>query len=249
MPRPVVPIFFSPLASSRARSIWPCDGRIKAQFSAILRLSGVTTTPLPRMASISLRSAQGSTTTPLPMIDSFSGRTTPDGKRLSRYSTLPITSVWPALWPPWKRPTTSARCDSQSTILPLPSSPHWAPSTATLAMSEPSPRRATSRSSQRDDLVTIKPMAATEALRFGRGILHRHQPGHRGPAFGAQALGDGGIAVHGQIEAPRRRRRRQRPQYRIRIEREAGGGLAAAIAGPVAPAAAELAAHAAAEEG
>ena len=38
------------------------------------------------------------------------------------------------LWPPWKRTTTSARSLSQSTILPLPSSPHWAPITATLAI-------------------------------------------------------------------------------------------------------------------
>src|SRR5471032_3072372 len=45
-----------------------------------------------------------------------------------------MTSVWPALWPPWKRTTTSARSLSQSTILPLPSSPHWAPITATLAI-------------------------------------------------------------------------------------------------------------------
>src|SRR5581483_9897559 len=45
-----------------------------------------------------------------------------------------MTSVWPALWPPWKRTTTSARADSQSTSLPLPSSPHWAPTTVTLAM-------------------------------------------------------------------------------------------------------------------
>src|SRR5258705_3485735 len=45
-----------------------------------------------------------------------------------------MTRVWPALWPPWNRTTTSARADSQSTIFPLPSSPHWAPITATLAM-------------------------------------------------------------------------------------------------------------------
>src|SRR5215470_2771478 len=31
----------------------------------------------------------------------------------------------------------SARSDSQSTILPLPSSPHWAPITTTLAISTP----------------------------------------------------------------------------------------------------------------
>src|ERR1700754_718611 len=42
--------------------------------------------------------------------------------------------VWPALLPPWKRTTMSARFDSQSMILPLPSSPHWAPITVTFAM-------------------------------------------------------------------------------------------------------------------
>ena len=36
----------------------------------------------------------------------------------------------------WKRTTTSAWLDSQSTILPLPSSPHWAPTTTTFAMEE-----------------------------------------------------------------------------------------------------------------
>ena len=45
-----------------------------------------------------------------------------------------MTRVWPALCPPWKRTTTSALADSQSTILPLPSSPHWAPITATFAI-------------------------------------------------------------------------------------------------------------------
>src|SRR3954447_3064508 len=35
--------------------------------------------------------------------------------------------VWPALLPPWKRTTTSAFSASRSVILPLPSSPHWAP--------------------------------------------------------------------------------------------------------------------------
>src|ERR1700736_1886820 len=46
-----------------------------------------------------------------------------------------MTSVWPALWPPWKRTTMSACSDNQSTILPFPSSPHWAPTTTTLAIS------------------------------------------------------------------------------------------------------------------
>src|SRR5262245_53160813 len=45
-----------------------------------------------------------------------------------------MTRVWPALCPPWKRTTTLARSESQSTILPLPSSPHWEPTTATFAI-------------------------------------------------------------------------------------------------------------------
>src|SRR5690606_15788542 len=40
-----------------------------------------------------------------------------------------IHKVWPALCPPWKRTTPWADSASQSTILPLPSSPHWVPIT------------------------------------------------------------------------------------------------------------------------
>src|SRR5262249_45539139 len=76
----------------------------------------------------------GSTTTPLPITDSFPLRTTPEGSSDSLYVTPLMTSVWPALCPPWKRTTMSARSESQSTILPLPSSPHWAPMTTTFAM-------------------------------------------------------------------------------------------------------------------
>src|SRR6266702_7326114 len=50
--------------------------------------------------------------------------------------------VWPALLPPWNRTTISARFDSQSMILPLPSSPHWAPITVTLDMDVPYPEEA-----------------------------------------------------------------------------------------------------------
>src|SRR5689334_22850508 len=52
-----------------------------------------------------------------------------------------MTRVWPALWPPWKRTTTSACSDNQSTILPFPSSPHCEPTTTTLAMDLPPSRR------------------------------------------------------------------------------------------------------------
>src|SRR3954452_24771319 len=44
-------------------------------------------------------------------------------------SSSPRTIVWPALLPPWKRMTASARSASRSTTLHFPSSPHWAPTT------------------------------------------------------------------------------------------------------------------------
>src|SRR5665647_1168479 len=56
----------------------------------------------------------------------------PLGIRCSAVLTPLITSVWPALWPPWKRTTPCDISVSQSTSLPLPSSPHWVPTTTTL---------------------------------------------------------------------------------------------------------------------
>src|SRR5271163_2100242 len=53
----------------------------------------------------------------------------PDGMRWNFHSSSPRTIVWPALLPPWKRTTASPRSASRSVILPLPSSPHWAPTT------------------------------------------------------------------------------------------------------------------------
>src|SRR5271166_5324158 len=58
----------------------------------------------------------------------------PEGRSASLNTFPSMTSVCPALWPPWKRTTTSAPSESQSTILPFPSSPHWAPTTTTLAI-------------------------------------------------------------------------------------------------------------------
>ena len=45
-----------------------------------------------------------------------------------------MTSVCPALCPPWKRTTPCACSVSQSTTLPLPSSPHWVPMTTTFLL-------------------------------------------------------------------------------------------------------------------
>src|SRR5207249_7575087 len=56
----------------------------------------------------------------------------PEGMRCSTVFLPAMTSVCPALCPPWKRTTPCARSVSQSTILPLPSSPHWVPMTTTL---------------------------------------------------------------------------------------------------------------------
>ena len=134
MPRRVVPMRVISFEDSRNASSSRCSGRISVVFSAIRRLSGVTVTFCALSRSISSRSACRSSTTPLPMIDSLPGRNTPDGSNESLYVIPSITSVWPALWPPWNRTTMSACSDSQSTILPLPSSPHWEPTTTTFAM-------------------------------------------------------------------------------------------------------------------
>src|SRR2546422_7371103 len=56
----------------------------------------------------------------------------PEGMRCSTVFLPAMTSVCPALCPPWKRTTPCARSVSQSTILPLPSSPHCVPITTTL---------------------------------------------------------------------------------------------------------------------
>src|SRR5438876_2720884 len=55
----------------------------------------------------------------------------PDGIKRNTVFLSPITRVWPALCPPWKRTTPWACSVSQSTTLPLPSSPHWVPMTTT----------------------------------------------------------------------------------------------------------------------
>src|SRR6188472_4209736 len=51
----------------------------------------------------------------------------PEGIRWNLNSSPSRTIVWPALLPPWKRTIASARSASRSVTLPLPSSPHWAP--------------------------------------------------------------------------------------------------------------------------
>ena len=90
----------------------------------MIKLFSFTSTPFCFISLISSSRAQGSTTTPFPIIEILFFLTIPEGSNLSLYVTPSITKVCPALCPPWKRTTTSASLDSQSTIFPLPSSPH-----------------------------------------------------------------------------------------------------------------------------
>ena len=85
---------------------------------------------MPALSSSSISSTNpiGSTTTPLPMTQVVRFRRIPDGIRCRMYWVLPTMTVCPALAPPWARATMSACSVMKSMILPLPSSPHWAPS-------------------------------------------------------------------------------------------------------------------------
>ncbi len=58
----------------------------------------------------------------------------PAGRRCSAYFSPSITTVCPALLPPLNFTTRSVCWPSWSVALPLPSSPHWAPSTMTAGM-------------------------------------------------------------------------------------------------------------------
>src|SRR6516162_9176311 len=234
MPRPVVPIFWSPRRPSRARSSAPCDGRISAALSANRKFCGEMSSPFSRIVSISATSAQGSTTTPLPMIDSLPRRTTPDGSRLSLYSVFPTRRVWPALWPPWKRTTTSARSDNQSTILPLPSSPHWAPTTATLP---------TSRLllADRHWPTVLQKMAAAEPIRLCAPVGGPLKRRDGDPAVFAQRTAALRVEVERQQQSPRCSRPWQCLQDRVGVQREPSCRLwCRRVSGIVAAAAPEI---------
>src|SRR6056297_632771 len=120
----------APRAFSRARSSATWDGSISGQEGLIRRRS-YTGTPRSISAAASSTSASMDRTTPLPIRHRTPSLRIPEGIRCSTVFSAPITSVWPALWPPWKRATAAARSVSRSTILPLPSSPHWVPMTTT----------------------------------------------------------------------------------------------------------------------
>src|ERR1700710_1964666 len=102
---------------------------IRCAFADSFRLA--TLTPARFSPSISLSNTRGSTTTPLPMTHVLSEWRIPEGIRWKANFSPPRTIVWPALLPPWKRTIVVARSASRSVILPLPSSPHWAPTMTT----------------------------------------------------------------------------------------------------------------------
>src|SRR6185369_3745269 len=108
----------------------------------------------------------------------------PEGISCSAVLTPSITSVWPALWPPWKRTTAWAWSVSQSTTLPLPSSPHCVPTTTTL---RPAPSA----------FAVVSMLAFMPVLMIGR------EPSERASA--ASALRDGPAAARFDQPAARRR--------------------------------------------
>src|SRR5688500_11515942 len=101
-----------------------------------------------------------------------------------------MTSVWPALCPPWKRTTMSACSESQSTILPLPSSPHWEPTTTTFAIVLAAPHVHAHAESQTGRCTFGYRLKVAEARREARkprgskpqqlGLLHLWQCAHLG---------------------------------------------------------------------
>ena len=85
----------------------------------------------------------GETTTPLAITEVQPGVRIPLGSRWVANFWPSTTIVWPALWPPLVRTQKSMASSvvSRSVALPLPSSPHWAPSTTIRGHESPLHRR------------------------------------------------------------------------------------------------------------
>ena len=98
MPRPVVPIWRLPrkrsVTLSTVRWYWVM------MCALALTLRRDTSTPREISASSSSKSTSISTTTPLAMIGVTPEVRMPDGSRCSAYFSVPMTTVWPALFPP-----------------------------------------------------------------------------------------------------------------------------------------------------
>src|SRR5690349_4410720 len=150
----------------------------------------------------------------------------PLGIRCSAVFTPLMTKVWPALWPPWKRTTPCALSVSQSTSLPLPSSPHWVPTTTTF---RPVVTLMMFRFSDSDALDFPLPGLLDQfavAVEFVDLALVAGQHADHGLALAAQR-GDGlgqpvGVAP-GRADCRAQRPRRQHAHQLAHVEAEADG--------------------------
>src|SRR6478752_615516 len=157
----------------------------------------------------------------------------PLGMRCSAVFTPLITSVWPALWPPWKRTTPCAISVSQSTSLPLPSSPHWVPTTTTL---RPVVLFMEKRGKEKSSEGTHDPLAAVgDQLAIAVELVHfvamAGQHADDGVARSAQPRD--GLAQRGLVAPRRAHGGLQRPlghhaHQLLDVEREADGRTVAA---------------------
>mmetsp|Transcript_21116 Transcript_21116/g.69830 ORF Transcript_21116/g.69830 Transcript_21116/m.69830 type:complete len:204 (+) Transcript_21116:1809-2420(+) len=162
MPRFVVPSAppLPAFSASSMPSMTRCPSRSTCARDEMTNFSSEESSPNCLSSS---KSVGTWTTTPLPMTLTHVSRSMPQGRRWNAYFLPSTSSVWPAFAPPLNRHTRSARPASTSTSLPLPSSPHWAPSTT---MTRASWRPVTSlRRRQRRWMTSAAAAAAAERAR------------------------------------------------------------------------------------
>ena len=137
MPRPVVPILFLP--RNRSVTLSTVEWYDAITCALPLTTSSPSSTPRCSKASSSRNRASGETTTPLAITETQSGERMPLGSRWVANFWPSTTIVCPALCPPLVRTQKSIESSvvSWSVALPLPSSPHWAPSTTIAGMCTP----------------------------------------------------------------------------------------------------------------
>src|ERR1700682_2337197 len=111
----------------------------------------------------------------------------PLGSSWNLNSPCSVTTVWPALLPPWLRMARSAPSARRSMILPLPSSPHCPPTTMMTTASPPLAVRAAGRGA-------VVGAAATHVEVLEPGQLgpeaEVHGAGGPVPVLGDDDLGD-----------------------------------------------------------
>src|SRR5262245_48106457 len=152
----------------------------------------------------------------------------PDGMRCSTVFRPPMTSVWPALWPPWKRTTPWAWSVSQSTTLPFPSSPHWVPMTTTLLAIERCARGPRASGSDLLDFpssAALREAAVAAKLRTVRVVPGQLDDHHLAPtAQRRDRFAQVRVVTVRRENALRPRRPRRDAHELAKVEREAGGG-------------------------